>query len=259
LPDGLRGAAGGQAAQNPDEPPLYLLTYDHGGAILWETEKFAESLRSAVAWLERYPSFKMLPNFSGIATGVRDVPFGVAETADRYVQGIYWTALTDGQNGIGFFNRGAMGSVRESDGGFSLVLAYAANYVWRTVMLEGAYTYNFALWPFAGAWQLADLHRRALEYSFPLVAMGTKPSSGRLGSLVQPVAVDSPGAIVTALFPRDGQPHLRVFEHRGAPARVRLRGPRNRFTEVDLAGQSQGAVSSEFSLGPWQIRTLLLG
>lgn len=203
--------------------------------------------------------FKALPNFNGAVASVRDVPFGVAETADRYVQGIYWTALSDGHNGMAFFNRGAMGSVREADGGFSLVLAFAMNYVWRTVMLQGTFTYDFALWPFAGAWQEADLHRRALEYNFPLVAEGSAPGSGRLGTLWQPLAVDSPGAIVTALFPRDGAPHLRVFEYRGATASVRLGGPGGRFTEVDLAGQPKGSISSPLALAPWQIRTVRIG
>jgi alpha-mannosidase len=200
--------------------------------------------------------FKVLPNFNGAVASVRDVPFGVAETADRYVQGIYWTALSDGHRGMAFLNRGAMGSVREADGGFSLVLAFAMNYVWRTVMLQGTFTYDFALWPFADAWQEADLHRRALEYNFPLVAEGSAPGSGRLGTLWQPLEADSPGAIVTALFPRDGAPHLRVFEYRGATAGVKLRGPGGHFTEVDLAGRSKGSVSSPLALAPWQIRTV---
>ena len=203
--------------------------------------------------------FKILPNFSGTVTGVHDVPFGVAETFDPYVQGIYWTALSDGRNGMALFNRGAMGSVREQDGGFSLVLAFAMYYVWRTVMLQGTYTYDFALWPFAGQWQEADLHRRALDYNFPLVAAGSAPGSGRLGSLAQPLEADSPGAVVTALYPRDGAPHVRVFEYRGTPASVQLRGPGDRFTEVDLAGQSKGSISSTLALAPWEIRTVRIG
>jgi hypothetical protein len=203
--------------------------------------------------------FKVLPNLAGAVTGVRDVPFGVSETDDHYVQGIYWMALSDGHNGLAFFNRGTMGSVREQDGGFSLVLAFSMYYIWRTVMLQGTYTYDFALWPFKGAWQEADLHRRALEYNFPLVATGSAPGSGKLGSLWQPIEADSSGALVTALYPQGGKPHLRVFEHQGAPASVRLRGPAEHFTEVDLAGRLKGPVSPTLELGPWQIRTVRVG
>ncbi len=39
--------------------PLYLLTYDHGGVILWGVEHFAERLRNAIEWLEKYPHFKI--------------------------------------------------------------------------------------------------------------------------------------------------------------------------------------------------------
>ncbi|MGB8495665.1 MAG: hypothetical protein WCE53_14785 [Candidatus Acidiferrum sp.] len=167
--------------------------------------------------------FKMVPALGGVVTGVRDVPFGVSETADSYVQGIYWTALSDGNNGIALFNRGAMGSEREGDGGFSLMLAFAMYYIWRTVMLQGAYTYDFARWPFEGTWEAADLHRRALEYNFPLMGVGAAPGSGQLGSLFHPVAADSPGAVVSAMFPRDGAAHLRLFEYRGKSTTVRLR------------------------------------
>ena len=45
--------------QSPTPSPLYLLTYDHGGLVLWGREHFAAHLRSAVSWLDRYPSFKI--------------------------------------------------------------------------------------------------------------------------------------------------------------------------------------------------------
>jgi hypothetical protein len=36
-----------------------MLTYDHGGAVLWGTEHFKKYLESAVQWLDRYASFKI--------------------------------------------------------------------------------------------------------------------------------------------------------------------------------------------------------
>ena len=38
---------------------VYLLTYDHGGLILWGPEHFRERLRNAVEWLDKYPGFKI--------------------------------------------------------------------------------------------------------------------------------------------------------------------------------------------------------
>ena len=39
--------------------PLYMLTYDHGGLILWGKDHFLERLRNAISWLDRYPGFKI--------------------------------------------------------------------------------------------------------------------------------------------------------------------------------------------------------
>jgi hypothetical protein len=69
--------------------------------------------------------FKLFPATSRSAVGIRDLPFAIAETTNRYVEGNYWTALADGQSGVAVFNRGTMGSVREEDGSFSVPLAYA--------------------------------------------------------------------------------------------------------------------------------------
>ena len=69
--------------------------------------------------------------------------FAVAETEDNYVNGNYWTALTDGRAGVAFLNRGSMGSVREPNSGFSLPLAFAMYSIWGTRMLNGEFSYDF--------------------------------------------------------------------------------------------------------------------
>ena len=74
--------------------------------------------------------FKMSPRITGSPVGVRDLPFVVAETPDKWVQRVYWTLLTDNRIGLAFFNRGAMGSAREADGGFSLPFLYSGTYKW---------------------------------------------------------------------------------------------------------------------------------
>ncbi|PWT74864.1 MAG: hypothetical protein C5B59_10100, partial [Bacteroidetes bacterium] len=37
----------------------YLLTYDHGGQILWGLSHFQERLNNAKEWLDKYPEFKI--------------------------------------------------------------------------------------------------------------------------------------------------------------------------------------------------------
>jgi len=39
--------------------PLYLLTYDHGGLVLWGIPHFLQNLSTATEWLDRYPRFKI--------------------------------------------------------------------------------------------------------------------------------------------------------------------------------------------------------
>ncbi len=106
--------------------------------------------------------FKMFPAAGAGAVGIRDLPFVIAESGERYLEGNYWTALSDGQTGVAVFNRGNMGSVREADESFSVPLAHAMFYIWNTRMLHGEYEYELALYPFAGDWRAAGLHRRAL-------------------------------------------------------------------------------------------------
>ncbi len=201
--------------------------------------------------------FKVFPA-TGDAIGVRDLPFAVAETPDRYVQGNYWTALAGPQSGVAFFNRGAMGAVREADGGFSLPLAYSMYYIWGTRMLKGEFGYEFAVWPFSGAWKDADLHRRALEYNYPMPACAGEAGDGSRGEVAMPVEVGSEDVIATALYSKAGKVYVRMFEHRGKAAQAALRRAGGSTVEVDLTGRPVGAAGARLDFRPWQIRTVRL-
>ena len=41
-----------------EKKPMYLLTYDHGGFVLWG-DKVAPQLKEALEWLKKYPKFKI--------------------------------------------------------------------------------------------------------------------------------------------------------------------------------------------------------
>ena len=204
--------------------------------------------------------FKLLPALSESAVGIRDLPFAVSETTDSYVNGLYWTAVADADKGIAVFNKGTMGAVREEDGGFSIPLAYAAYYVWGTRMLTGDFEYEFALYPFTGAWAGADLHRHALEYNFPLVGTAAPGAGGNLGGTFQPVKVQSSDAVVSALYSRNGKTYVRVYDYRGTGGEVTLACAtgQTRASEVDLAGRDADALPSAFSVKPWEIKTIKL-
>jgi alpha-mannosidase len=151
-----------------------------------------------------------------------------------------------------------MGSVCEEDGSFSVPLAYAMYYVWGTRMLNGDFTYEFALYPFVGDWRKADLHRRALEYNFPCVNVCTAPGDGRLGSDLRLLDVTSSDVVVSALYSKEGKSYVRMYEYGGRDSRASLDYllGKARLTEVDLAGREGEALSGLLTFRPWQIRTV---
>ena len=75
-------------------------------------------------------------------------------------------------------------------------------YVWGTRMLTGDYSYEFSLFPFDVAWTEADLHRDTLEYNFPARAVTGEPGSGKQGSRMAPISIESEGVIASALLVR---------------------------------------------------------
>ena len=47
------------ARADSSDNTLYMLTYDHGGLVLWGMDHFRQYLHSAAEWMDRYPSFKI--------------------------------------------------------------------------------------------------------------------------------------------------------------------------------------------------------
>jgi hypothetical protein len=207
---------------------------------------------------EKKLRFKLFPAVEDKARGVRDLPFAIAETDNRYVEGVYWTALTDNKRGLAVFNRGTMGSVRETDGGFSVPLTFAMYYIWGTRMLTGEYSYEFSLYPFAGDWRKADLHRRALEYNFPAPFVKGAPGTGPWGDELRLLDVTSENVILSSLYSQGGKTYARMYEYQGrsGTAQVRYLRSRARLKEVDLLGNGDTEVSESLAFRPWQIRTL---
>jgi hypothetical protein len=202
--------------------------------------------------------FKLYPVVGDGATGVRDLPFAIEETDNRNVEGVYWTALSGTRFGLAVFNRGTMGSVREADGGFSVPLIFAMYYIWGTRMLTGEYSYEFSLYPFAGGWEKADLHRRALEYNFPAAFVKGPPGIGPWGDELRLLDVTSENVILSSLYSQDSKIYARMYEHQGrsGTAQMRMMHGGARFKEVNLLGVGDAEVSESLTFRPWQIRTI---
>jgi hypothetical protein len=193
------------------------------------------------------------------AVGVYDTPFGVATTLRPYVEGNYWTAVADREGGLCVANRGTMGSVRETDGGFSVPLAFSTNYVWGAEVVSGEREWALGLLPFAGPWRDAALHRRALEFAFPMIVVPGTPRETP-PDFLHLDHVDSPDVHLTALYPaEDGHTYARLFNGSERPQAF----PRSAFlprelTTVDMCHQDKGPFSTGSLLRPWEILTVRL-
>jgi alpha-mannosidase len=245
----------------------------HGERIGRVTEDRREPLSAFEH--EHKVRLRLYPSVGTDAVGVRDLPFAVAETRDRYVEGNYWTGVSDGKMGVALFNRGLMGAIREEDGAFSVPLAYSMFYVWDSWdgmvtaeavadgphFLDGTYHYELAVVPFGGSWQEADLHRRALAYNFACLVAPVESLQDPLGEVWLPCEVAANGAVLSALYRQGEHTYARFYEYQGQSAEVSLcwLGKPVSMVEVDLRGSPLGALGRILPLGPWQVRTVRIG
>jgi len=201
--------------------------------------------------------FKCFPLLTGNISGIKDLPFLVTETNNINVEGNYWTALVDHNQGLAYFNKGNMGSVREEDGGFSIPLSYAMYYIWGTRMLQGNYNYEFALFPFQNSWQSADLHREAISYNYPAVYTINEPGTGVLGNQVDLLEMNSVNVILSALYVENKKVFVRMYEGAGESAgpAVLMHDSTYKLHPVNLNGESIANPKKNVQFTPWQIRT----
>ena len=195
------------------------------------------------------------------AKKIRDLPFMVSEvkTSDKYIQGNYWTAISDGVDGIAVFNKGAMGTVYEN-GELLIPLAYANKYIWGERFLYGEYTHEFALLPFKGTWQDADIHRKALEYSYPFAVdvVATIESQAGAGNTIAPLECDlGRNAVLSGLYSENGNMYVRLYEYEGKEAAGKLSIKGKELIECDLFGEpvNKNNAEKENILKKYQIKT----
>lgn len=233
---------------------------------------------------EKKLRLRFYPAVSRHAFGVRDLPFAVSATKNRYINGNYWTALADGDYGFAIFNKGLMGSIIEEDGAFSVPVAFSMYYVWDGCLdgvkvsensvssmtegsvndgphfMQGEYRYELGILPYEGGWQQAEIHKKALEYNFPCVAFRVKQRGGGRGNEWVPLRVRSNTAILSALYSKEGALYARFYENQGKRDKVTLQwdGAAVRLKEVDMLENEQAWQGDELILEPWQIRTVKL-
>ena len=203
--------------------------------------------------------FKMFPNFSKNAVGVRDLPFAIAETSDANIEGNYWTALHEQNKGLAVFNKGIMGSIREKDNSLSIPMAYSMYYIWGTRPLYGKYEDEFALYPYEGNWYMADLPKKALEYSFRVPTIENKNATGKMNSRIAPLQMQTGNDVMlTALYAQNGSILARFFKYNDVSkeSTLQLNVAPFQLSEVDLNGNVLGKNANNLRFSPWQFKTI---
>ncbi len=202
--------------------------------------------------------FKIFPDIDTTAIGIRDLPFVISETDNKYVEGNYWAAVTDHKVGMAFLNKGNMGSTREKDKSFSIPLAYSMYYIWGTRMLYGPFEYEFAIFPFTGNWKTADLHRRAIEYNLQLPVYENVPKTEKQGKIVTHFNISGDkDVLLTALYPKNGYIIARFFKsdeiNQASTLKLNIEG--RDLTETRMDGQKIKEVNGVVTFKPWEVKT----
>lgn len=232
-----------------------------------EDEIIGKPLEEGVREAHAYPAFEhdyklnlnFFPNLYGELTGYEDHPFVINQTDAGVLQGIYWNAAHDGRNGLAIFNRGTMATLVNRDNSISIPLAFSGDYIWNTVRMHGKYDYEMAFLPFTGNWKENDLHRKALEYNFPLVVKRTTEwDKDNFGDTWTPYQANDEGAILSALYVNEGDVYARFYEYTGENASVSVKwfDEQVDFSEVDFENHFVSNPGAKQILKPWQISTL---
>ncbi len=190
-----------------------------------------------------------------------DTPVSPEESFNgkTHLQGVYWIAMKDTENGIAVLNRGSMGSAVEGNHIY-IPLIYSNDYMCGTKILDGTYVNEFALLPFiSGDTADTDIHKAAMEYNYQPVVHLMKKGNGEIKEY-KPLSLecDDPGVILTSLAPENGNITARFCNFSDEAAQAVLSAEKGIIdTETDLLGCPTTQIrDNKLSFRPWEIKTV---
>lgn len=180
--------------------------------------------------------------------------------SSTYTSGIYWVALRDENCGFAVMNRGCMGAVVRGNL-LSVPLLYSNLYMCGTRILEGTFSDEFALLPFGARLSNAELHKKAVSYSYlphTVTATGTAGEKKELSA----AKLNSEGGevILTALYPENGEVYARFcnYSDEACVAEFSTFAGDAEF-ETDLLGNRISEITDgKLHFRPWEIKTVKL-
>lgn len=180
--------------------------------------------------------------------------------SSTYMHGIYWVALRDAQKGLAVMNRGCMGSVIRGNL-LSIPLLYSNLYMCGTRILDGEFEDEFAILPFDSSLCDAQLHEKALSYSY-LPCVATAPAgNGNLSELAAAKLETVGGAVIlTTVYPENGALLARFCNYSDEPATAKFNPTFGKVTaQTDLLGNRTSEIENgELAFRPWEVKTVLI-
>ena len=161
----------------------------------------------------------------------------------------WWVDYAGNDAGFALFNRGAIGQRwDEENGEVNMILGRGSVCDFRA---------EFAFAPHCGNWRQAAVHRLGHGYGIPLHAVFEPPHSGNLGPAYSLGRIEPDNVTVSSVFRRGGATYIRVWEHAGEPASVRLvRGKRS--VELHRVSLELEDIDGGTEVKPRQIATFRL-
>ena len=174
-----------------------------------------------------------------------------------YLQGLYWAALRDNQQGIAVINKGCMGSAILGNE-MRIPLMFANTYPCGTRMLDGTFDAQFAIYPFGAETSDVAVHRQALQYAYPVRCRNIAPGNGDLDKLAMAnFSSGSDAVLLTALYPENGSVYARFCNYSDENAAASFAPAFGKVTaETDLLGNELAKSTGGMEFHPWEIKTI---
>lgn len=172
------------------------------------------------------------------------------------LNGIYWVALRDKNNGIAVMNRGAQGSDVNGNR-LSIPLLYSNEYLCGTKILDGTYSSAFAIYPFDASTSDADIHRVAVSYNYQPAITTAETDSDKIFTAAE-FTYDGGEVILTTLYPENGHIYARFCNYSDNPTVARFSTAAGKITAVtDLLGnETEKITDGIINFRPWEIKTV---
>jgi len=189
-----------------------------------------------------------------------DTPVSSEESFEgiTHLQGVYWIALRDTENGVAVINKGCMGSAVEGNRIF-IPLIYSNEYMCGTKIINGDYINEFALLPFDNSMNNIAIHKAALEYNYAPVTEILPEGGGNIEELsIADIASSDDSIILSALYPENGFITARFCNFSDKPATMTYKpGKGKLISETDLLGENISDITDNtLKFRGWEIKTV---